>query len=569
MAARRFDVLVVGGGIYGLCTAREAALHGLSVALVEKHDFCGATSSNSLKVIHGGLRYLQHLDFKRMRESIRERRTLGKLFPHLVRPMRFVLPCYGHLMQGREVMASALAVNELVSMDRNRGLMPERRLGSGKTLSRRQLNDLIPGLPEDGLTGGAVWFDGQAQNTERMALDLLQGAVEAGASAANYAKVVELLLVNERIDGVIVEDQLSGQSHTLRARLTVNAAGPWVDSLLGLLGPRAPTPQFRMSKALNFVTRQIHADDAVGIPFEPRNDDPGSSEHDGGAERRQHSRPGNKKSHFFIVPWKGYSLIGTRHFSWDGNPNEFRPSRRDVDTFVAEIREAFPSSELERSDVLRVLAGMLPAADEQGRDGVDLQRRYKIVDHAVTDGLDGLVTIVGVKWTTARHVAAEATGVALRKLERSPVKHTDHVALPAGRISDWTELLGTLGRIAGSKYPASLLERLAESHGALAPGLLEEAMRNPELGRVLDGDSPTLAVEIVKALRDEMAQTLSDVIFRRTELGIAAHVEPASLQDAARLCATERAWDPPRTANEIETVGQQLEQSRLGARAGD
>lgn len=186
----QFDVLVIGGGIYGACVAYEATLRGLSVALVEKQDFCGATSANSLKTIHGGLRYLQHADFKRMRESIYERRTLMKIAPHLVHPLPVLVPTYGHGLKGIEAMTVALKINDLVSCDRNLGLPdPQKHIPTGRTLSPTECLNTLPGISADGLTGGAIFHDAQVYNSERLVLAYLQSATQLGLRVANYLEV--------------------------------------------------------------------------------------------------------------------------------------------------------------------------------------------------------------------------------------------------------------------------------------------------------------------------------------------------------------------------------------------
>jgi len=186
LASEEFDLLIVGAGIYGACAAWDASLRGLRVALIDRGDFGGATSQHSQKTIHGGLRYLQQADLKRMRESIRERRTLMRIAPQFVSPFPCVMPTYGHLTRGREALAVAMLANDLVGLDRNRIDDPAKRIPRGRTVSRRRVLELLPGIPTKGLTGGAVWHDCQAHNTERLLLSFVLGACEKGAAAATY-----------------------------------------------------------------------------------------------------------------------------------------------------------------------------------------------------------------------------------------------------------------------------------------------------------------------------------------------------------------------------------------------
>ena len=194
----KYDLLVIGGGIYGACVTWDAALRGLSVALVEKGDFASATSANSLKIIHGGLRYLQHGDFKRMRESIRERRTLMEIAPHLVHPLPVLIPTFGHGMQGREVLSLALMINDLIGFDRNRLDDPEKHICRGRVISRRECLELLPGIHKKDLTGGAIFHDAQVYNSERLVLSFIRSAEKAGAELANYVEVTGFIQNSSR-----------------------------------------------------------------------------------------------------------------------------------------------------------------------------------------------------------------------------------------------------------------------------------------------------------------------------------------------------------------------------------
>lgn len=543
MSERSFDLVIVGGGVYGICAAREAALQGLSVCLVERDDFGGKTSANSLKIMHGGLRYLQNLDFKRMRESIGERRVLHALAPHLVRPMAFVIPCYGHLLRGREVMAGALAMNALVSADRNRGVMRERHLPAGSLLSKRRLEQMIPELPEAGCVGGAVWYDGQAQNTERLMLAFLEHAREAGAVTRNHCEVVGFIEQGQAVAGVRLAD-----GSEIRSRVVLNAAGPWVDRLLTRLELATPARHFHMSKGMNLVTRKIFDDYAAAIPYQESYDDKQAVFDKG-------------KLHFFICPWKQYSLIGTRHLPWDGEPDAFRVERADVQQFLDEINRAYPRARLTLADVKRVYEGMLPALAGDG--DVQIGKQYTITDHADSDGVEGLVTLLGVKWTTARDVSQRAVGTVLNKLGKRPRVDSAGASLPSGRFESWDALLARLDRIADGRYDAALLERLAESHGAGAPELLERAVADTTAGRVIEGEgaSPTLAVEILHAVEHEQASTLDDVLLRRTELAIGGHPGESTVREVAELIGC----DDRQLESFERTMGRLLQATRPAA----
>lgn len=256
LAEQKYDVLIIGAGIYGATMAWEATLRGLSVALVEKADFGSATSANSLKIIHGGLRYLQHADFKRARESVCERTALLRIAPHLIHPLPVLIPTYGYGLKGRAAFALGLAVNELIGFDRNRYIAdPQKHIPPGHTISRGECLKLLPEIDQKGLTGGVLFYDAQVYNSERLPLAFLHSAKNAGAHLMNYAEVTGFLQNGNGVTGAQVKDVLTGDRFDIRAKMVINTAGPWIHSLLHLInGPLPSSSSF--AKAINLVTRR-------------------------------------------------------------------------------------------------------------------------------------------------------------------------------------------------------------------------------------------------------------------------------------------------------------------------
>ncbi|NUO79936.1 FAD-dependent oxidoreductase, partial [candidate division KSB1 bacterium] len=364
------DILIIGGGIYGAAAAWEASLRGLSVALIEKADWGAATSSNSLKIIHGGLRYLQHADFKRMRESIRERMVLMRIAPHLVHPLPCVMPTYGHAMKGKEVMRIAMFMNDLVGFDRN-GLQDSQKfLPAGRVISKRECLELIPGIDEQNLTGGAVWYDCQVYNSERMLLSYLHSAARNGAQLANYVEAAGFLVKDKRVLGVKARDTLSHNEFEIRARLVLNNSGPWVNQTLGLLAQKPDGAKVQLSKAMNLILRrQIVPKYAVGVPSK--------------FEFKDSDAIINKGSRLlFITPWRGRSMVGTTHVAYHGEPKDFRVTEADIQTFLDEVSAAFPAANLKREDVAYFNGGLLPMEGVNPRSGdVRLVKHYILRDH--------------------------------------------------------------------------------------------------------------------------------------------------------------------------------------------
>ncbi|HSF20339.1 MAG TPA: glycerol-3-phosphate dehydrogenase/oxidase [Vicinamibacteria bacterium] len=518
LSSREFDLVIVGAGVYGAAIAWDAALRGLSVALIERNDFGSETSFNSLKTVHGGIRYLQSADLKRIRESVRERRTLLAIAPHLVHPLPFLVPTYrGSFRRSRLVMRAALALNDLVSWDRNEALGdPDKHLPPGRSVSRDECLELFPGLESSGLTGGVLWYDAQMYNSDRLTLSFVLSAANEGAVVANHVEATGFLMKGERIQGVIARDRLSDSSGLeIRARLVVNAAGPWVDRVIAKTErPRAP--MFRFSKAMNLVTRPVVTGLALGVTSR-RND-----------------------RFLCLVPWRGVSLVGTSHGPYTGDPDGLEASEADVRDLIDDVNDAYPTAGLRREDVRLIHRGLLPMAASSRNGSVRLLKSYRI------DYLEGLISVVGVKYTTARDVAAKTVDRGLALLGRPFAEsRSGSVPLWGGDMPAFTELLGSM------TAPA---DQETRRHLALTYGTrFKDVLAASGLDRICV-ESPVLTCEIRHAIREEMAFDLASVVLRRTELGTAGHPGRACLERVADVVAEELSWDEERRASEIAAV---------------
>lgn len=538
-----YDVAVIGGGIYGISLTRDAALRGLSVALVDQGDFGSATSSNNHKIIHGGLRYLQHANLKRMRESIRERSILMRIAPHLVYPIPFLVPTYKNVLQGKLVMSVALKLNDLISFDRNQNLEPHKRIPRGRILSKAECLQFCPGLDQRDLTGGALFFDGQVYNPDRLNLSLLLSASAAGADLVNYVQVTEFLQERNSIRGVKVRDIFSKEFFDLRARFVVNCSGPWMDSVLQLLGPTGQRKRFDLIKAAVLVTRPLVQQTAVGIPSRSQ-------------YRDLHAIINKGQRLFFIVPWRDASLVGTFQAPYNGTPDSFKITEQNISDFICEVNAAFPGAALKRQDVRFVYSGLLPGVDTGSRDeSVQLVKQYGIHDHAIGDRIQGLISVAGVKYTMARSVAEKAVNLVEQKLGRKPVKClTSAIPVHGGVIDRFEEFVDR----ALSKTPRGIgketQRHLLQTYGSKYQEILQYCDDNPIWSQPASIDSPVINAEVLHGCRVEMAQKLSDVIFRRTELGTAGHPGDSCIENCAAIMAKEMGWDKKRMTREIEEV---------------
>jgi glycerol-3-phosphate dehydrogenase len=544
LSRKIYDVAVVGGGIYGISVARDAALRGLSVALVEKDDFGSATSSKHQRIIHGGLRYLQHADIRRMRESIRERSILLRIAPHLVHVLPFVIPTYRNLMQRRLLMSLALTTNDLVSLDRNCELERHQRIPRGRILSKPEVLRICSSLDHSGLTGGALFYDAQVHNADRLNLSLLFSGAEAGAEFANYVQMVRFLKDGPTIVGMLVKDMFSGNEFPIRARVTVNCAGPWSDRVLELLGDRSHTPT-KLLKAVVFVTRPLMKNVALGIPG-------GSAYKDGDAVFNKGYR------YFFITPDRNRSLIGTFQTSYNGNPDEVRVGEDEIRHFIAEINSAFPGGIIKREDVFAVLYGLVPSAGSSGGNGqVQLRKQYEVRDHGVENGIQGLLSIAGVKYTTARGVAEKAVDLIFKKLGRKFVRcQTAQTFTQGGRIGCFEEFSDRALKKKPNGVSAQTLTHLLETYGSEYQAILKYCEDDPICRQPVCNDSATIRAEVVHGVRVEMAHKLNDIIFRRTELGSAGDPGEACLRTCAEIMAGELRWSKRRTFQEIDQAHQ-------------
>ncbi len=525
MAAREHDLLVVGGGATGACIAWDAALRGLKVALVEKEDFASGTSAASSKLIHGGLRYLKNLQFGVVRESLRERRVWSAVAPHMVEPLPFLMPTYGRGTRGRLALGLALRLYDRLGRDRDRLDDEDRRIPAHRRLRRDEALALEPGLLRKGLTGAMVLHDYQMHSPERLALAILQAAAEYGALVANHAEAEALLDGAGAVRGARVRDRLTGEVHVVRARMTVNAAGPWADQVLGRIEGATPLRvRLVLSKGIHVLTRPVAAGHAIAA-----------------------QAPGH--GHFFVLPWRGLSLLGTTDAPYHGDPGSVEATREDVEAFLRVVNEGFPGARLTLDDVRDRYAGVRPLLGADS-SSYKASRRAEVLDHEA-DGVRNLLSALGGKWTTSRALAeavvdrvVQKTGIPARACET-------HFTPVAG---------GEIGRL------RSFLDRARRDHPGVEPDVLEHLVRNygeryrEVLDQVEPGDGrfflgrPEIPAQIRHAVRNEMALTLEDALMRRTGIGVLGDPGDAVLRRACGIMARELGWGRAECRRQLDAV---------------
>ncbi|HEX5475582.1 MAG TPA: FAD-dependent oxidoreductase [Vicinamibacterales bacterium] len=525
LTAGPHDLLVIGGGIYGLAIAANASRRGLRVALVEAADFGSGLSFNHQKTAHGGLRALQSASLRRAREAIRERRALARLAPRLLRPLPFIIGTYHSATRNRLALRAAFAIDAWLARDRNDGVEPELHLPAARLVSRAATLKLFPGVRQDGLTGGAMWYDYQMVAADRLTLAFGEAADAAGAALANYVEALDPLRDGDRIAGMRVRDALTNAEADVRATLTINAAGSRAGDVMRRFGVKR---DLRLLKAMNLVTRRPANDIALAAPD-------------------AHGRM------LTLVPWHGRALVGTSQSPEFRAPDDVGVTASELESFVRDANTAFPTLRLAVDDVWLVHRGIVPAIE--GRGGrPELMSSPQILDHA-GEGAPGAMTVVGVKYTTARGVAARVVERAARRLGRSiRLSGVAEQPLPGAGIADHEALAIEAARAVSLELAPATILHLIVTYGDRCVPIIELMAERSDWRMPLAAGRPNVGAEVVHTIRHEMAQTLADVVIRRTELGAAGHPGDDVVHAAARVAGEELGWSPQRSSDEIAAV---------------
>jgi len=495
-----FDVLVVGGGIIGAGVARDAALRGLRVALFEQDDFGSGTSSGSTRLIHGGLRYLEMLDFALVRLDLREREILLRIAPHLVAPLRFLLPFYGTSTYTRLKMRAGMWLYDALSYDRS--------LEGHQMLSAQGARDAEPRLVPEGLQGAACYSDAQASLPERLCMENVVDAMHAGAAACNHAKVVAAVVRDGRITGVRVQDLIAQREVEVSGRVVVNAAGPWFDRAAGLL-QASRRPRVRTTRGIHVACRNPPRH-ALALP----------SAVDGRLT--------------FVIPWLGYAWVGTTDLDYEDDPGDVAATAPEIDY----LRKSVSPFVGDLGEVLFTNAGVRALVRRDGHASA-VTRSHQIV--AESDPA-GLISIIGGKLTGYRGIAEEATQRVCRLLEIRRRSTTAQRPLPGAKPRDTA--------------PSPLLDprtrdHLASLYGTRSDEVLALVGSQPELERPLMTDEPDIAAQVLHAVRSEACERVADFVFRRSRLAFTAHRGRPALAAIAALMREELGWSDHRLAEEL------------------
>lgn len=519
-----YDVIVIGGGISGVQIARHAAGRGLRTVLFEARDYSSGTSSATSKMIHGGLRYLEQHDFAVVQEAIKERRYLGIAAPHLVAPRSFMLTAYEWSEPKAPVLGAGVALYETMAWQRNQGQSKENQSPRFRWIPKNHLLKAVPWLDPEGLKGAWRHDDTLNLHAERLLLAIIKSFAADGGTAINHAKVVQILRdeTKGRATGVKVEDQQSGHTIEVNAPVVINAAGPWVAQALGDLAERTQL-KVRQSKGVHLLTTDLGSQDGVFVR-------------------------GKNGKHVIVNPWYGRTLIGPTDTMMDGDPDDAVAEESDIDLLLETI-DSVRVTPLDRKDIISTLVGIRPLVDD-GAETYTASRRFDIADHADV-GLDGLVSVSGGKWTTARDMGYKVVEHVIEHQHAMlpPLRHFDSRQLPLSTSFGAYDSVADSFESAIRSHPELSLDEetrihLARLYGTEHEKVLDLVAKQPELGQRLDAACPDIAAQVIYAVAAESAVELADVLDRRLVLGTLGYVNPGAVRATAQIMAQVCGWSP-------------------------
>lgn len=514
-----FDVVVIGGGITGAAVAYDAASRGLSVALVEKNDFGWATSAATSKVIHGGLRYLKTFEFGLVRESLSERRIMENIAPNFVYPMRFMFT------NPTLAMKIGLTLYDLIAFDKGFVWDKSKKIPNHYHLTRERVIEQEPNAKRDGLKDARVYYDCLSICPERLTLAFIKSAVHFGAKVSNYTKVEDFLIEQgTRVAGIVVKDLMNDGTHTIRGKLTINCTGPWADIVLKLAKKSDSGEKIRRSEGIHLIVKKLINNHGVGTM--------------------------TKTGHFFLIPWRGHSLIGTTDKEYPGDPDGYHVTRQSIQELLDTVNKDFGNGDpIRYEDVLFAYGGLRPLLDSKGEDVHTTTRKYEIYDHA-DEGLSGLISVEGGKYTTSRNLAQNVMKAAEKRLGNglAPCRTHEH-RLIGSEIGDIEGFIESIKR-KNTDFSSATVEYLGRNYGTEYDKVLSLARQDARLAETLNADGEILA-QVAYAARNEMALTLKDILFRRTGIGTLGNPGPEILAKVADTTAQELGWTPERRETNI------------------
>jgi glycerol-3-phosphate dehydrogenase len=529
LSEQKFDVVIIGGGITGAWLSLHCVQQGYKTALIEKADYASQTSAASSKLLHGGIRYLQQMQFDKVRESAMERAEFIYAAPHLSNSVPFVVPTYSDFKRSKFFLSCGMLAYQTLCLGQNAVIdSKEQRLGGTHSISAEQLNKICD-LENEPHTGAVVFNERHMIDSERMVLAIIQTARELGAKIYNHVAASGFLGDESAVTGVVACDQLNGNQFEINSSLVINAAGPWIDGLNSKLRNAETAPRINsFAVGSHIITRQI-CDHAIAL----------TTKHQAGSKIDRGGR------HVFAIPWRGYSLIGTSHNEIDSADGDISLQAEHVDQLIEAINDAMPRANLCREDVLSGYSGLYDFRTNNIKSTVyQGSGEYQIIDHQSANKVDGLVTALGAKYTTGRKVSAQTMKLVNRKLSNDKLASHKKIVRQKLRGSDYASLaLLQSAKLEQYKdqYNATTIKHLLMSYGSDIDAFLASINDRSELQRVICSTQPDLIGQVVWAIEKEQAVTLNDVVFGRTSLGLLG-LQARELSTLAEVMATQLFW---------------------------
>jgi glycerol-3-phosphate dehydrogenase len=525
----KFEIIVIGGGITGAAVAYAASSRGLKVALFEKKDFGGATSAATSKLIHGGLRYLANMEFGLVRESLKERKILGNIAPNFIYPIPFMLPEYRRYKGGMWMIMLGMFLYDILSFDKKGTWDKSKGLPNHATYRRRKTLKLEPGVRKNKLVGSSIFYDYQSIFPERLTLAFIKSAMDYGAKTSNYSEVKGFIMNSNTIEGVEVADLISKKTHCVYAPLIINCGGTWADIILDMASTGKPRlHKIKRSEGIHIITKKINNNHIISLVKD-----------DG--------------KHLMVMPWRNHTIIGTTDKLFEGTPDDYKVTKESIMEVIDVVNTYYGDGNLKYDDIKFAYGGLRPLIDDNSQNSYESSRRHEVYDNK-KDGLEGLITVEGGKYTTSRNLAYLVMETVQKKLGiRLKESITYNNYLSGCEIRDMEQFMIKNHKKYDSYFSWNTIEYVSRNYGTECHEIFRLAMENERLAEVLNDDGEILA-EVYYAIKNETAMTLKDIFLRRTGIGTLGHPGQKIIQSVSELAAELLNWNKERIQEETNSL---------------
>jgi glycerol-3-phosphate dehydrogenase len=493
-------------------------------------------------MIHGGIRFMQHAAFRRVRESLHHRKVFLNIAPHLVHPLPFIIPTYGHGLKGKEILTLGMIVYELLGIDKNITKDPSKKIPHFKVLSKQQISQLEHDINPKGLTGGILYYDCQMHSPERLTLAFIQSAFSNGADVFNYMKVNSLITEGNRIVGSKIIDLMSDKEYTVKSSYTINATGPWINETLKMLGSLENQKKIKFSKGIHLVTRSLTNKHAIALATKHQQ------------AKSIVSRGGR---HFFIAPWKNHSLLGTTNVDFNDDKDKQMVTKKDIEDFLNEIKEIYkPIANLTLDDIKYFYGGLyIDDSKINFNKGYQGNRNDQLFDHKTEDNLDGLISVIAVKYTTSLQLAERIVDTVVKRIGKGEKKsYLENFPVCGGDISDFDSFRDAAAKKYSYLCDHEVVEHLILNYGTQYDKVIELGINNNSLLQKIDMEYPYIQAEVIYALKQEMALKLTDIFLRRIGIGTLRKPKNIIIQSIGSIMAEHLKWNSEKLNSEIDEL---------------